>query len=213
MSLSVTVVDYGTGNVLSVMRAIQKVGGSAHLSSDAAEIRRAGRLIVPGVGAFGPGMESLRTRGLDEALRAFAATGRPVLGICLGMQLFATSSEEFGAHAGLNLLPGTVVAIPSKAVDGTDLKVPLVGWAELRQNSPGGWSGTVLGRLGEASSVYLVHSYQFVPSDPDDRLADYGYGGRRIVAAVRRGNVTGCQFHPEKSGVNGLSVLSEFVRQ
>jgi glutamine amidotransferase len=208
----VTIVDYGSGNLLSVARALERVGATARLSQDPAEIENADRLLLPGVGAFADGMQGLREHGLIEPIRRYAALGRPLLGICLGMQILSSLSEEFGEHEGLGLIPGRVVSVPSQDVHGTTQKIPHIGWADLSPAIPGGWAGTMFEGLHESASVYLVHSFHFEPNDASHRLADCFYGGHRITAAVSSGRTIGCQFHPEKSGEVGLTLLSAFLR-
>jgi len=203
----VVVVDYGLGNLLSVARAVHAAGGEAEITSDAARIAAAERVILPGVGAFGDGMKGLRERGLIEPLRAYAASGRPLLGICLGMQLFMDGSEEFGAHEGLGLVPGAVARLPGGGTAG--LKLPHVGWSGLRP--AGSWSGTPLEGIADGAEFYFVHSYAAVPSDPAQRLANCAYGEGVFCAALRRGSIIGCQFHPEKSGPAGLNILGHFM--
>jgi glutamine amidotransferase len=208
----VTIVDYGSGNLLSVARALEHVGAKVRLSHDAAEIEDADRLVVPGVGAFADGMEGLRERGLIEPLRRFSASGRPLLGICLGMQMMASVGEEFGEHLGLGLIPGRVVPVPSHDVDGSTQKIPHIGWSELNPALQDGWNGTVFDGTRDGTSVYLVHSYHFEPIDHKHRLADCYYGGHRVTAAVSSGSTIGFQFHPEKSGQAGLALLGAFMR-
>lgn len=208
----VTIVDYGSGNLLSVARALEHVGATVRLSHNAAEIENAERLLLPGVGAFAEGMQGLREHGLIEPIRRYAISGRPLLGICLGMQMLASFSEEFGEHEGLGLIPGRVVSLPSQDVDGSTQKIPHIGWADLSPTVPGGWDGTMFEGTCEGASVYLVHSFHFEPNDATHRLADCFYGGNRITAAVRSGRTIGCQFHPEKSGEVGLALLSSFLR-
>lgn len=205
----VTVVDYGSGNLLSVTRALERVGASVSLASDAASVLRAERLLLPGVGAFEEGMKGLAQRGLVDGLRAFARSGRPLLGICLGMQMLADVSEEFGEHAGLGLVGGRVQAIPGQDVRGHPLRVPFVNWAELQPSRS--WSGSTLDGVPVASSFYFVHSFRLVVTDPAHEIAHYVYGGHRVAAVVQSGAVIGCQFHPEKSGPAGLTLLSRFV--
>jgi glutamine amidotransferase len=207
----VHVVDYGVGNLYSVARAIEKAGGEPRLSGDASEIAAAGRLVLPGVGAFENGMRGLRAGGLDEAVLEFARAGRPLLGICLGMQMLATESSEFGQHGGLDLIPGQVLPIPSKGVDGAPHKIPFIGWVELEAGPAGKFDGTPLSAVPPGGSVYLVHSFHLEPTDPGDLLAVYRYDGVSVTAAVGRGNVLGCQFHPEKSGPAGLRILQHFL--
>lgn len=209
---TVTIIDYGSGNLLSVARALEHVGAAARLSHDPAEIESAELLLLPGVGAFEDGMQGLRERGLIEPIRRYAASDRPLLGICLGMQMLASVGEEFGEHEGLGLIPGRVVPVPAVDINGTTQKIPHIGWADLSPAAPGCWADTMFAGTREGTSVYLVHSYQFVPADPAHRLADCFYGGHRIAAAVRMGRTIGCQFHPEKSGEAGLALLAGFLR-
>jgi imidazole glycerol-phosphate synthase subunit HisH len=209
---SVTVIDYGIGNIFSVRRALEYCGADVQLSSKQTEIAAADRVILPGVGAFADGMKGLRDRGLIEVVSRFAATGRPILGICLGMQMLATSSEEFGENAGLGLIPGRVTKVPDKSIEGKPNKIPHIGWKEIFPASGGDWKATILEDTPEGTPVYLVHSFHLVPYDPADLLADCNYGGHRVTAAVRSGNIFGAQFHPEKSGKAGLQMLAAFLR-
>ena len=209
--MKVTVIDYGIGNLFSVGRALEHCGAEVTLTSDPALIDRAPRLVLPGVGAFADGMQGLRDRGLVEPIRRYAASGRPLLGICLGMQMLASASEEFGEHEGLGLVPGRVVAVPSVATDGRPLKVPHIGWAPLLEPRKGAWRNSLLEHSTPATTVYLVHSFSVVPDDPSDRLADCDHGGHRLCAALRRGRIQGCQFHPEKSGPAGLAMMAAFL--
>ena len=214
MPTHVTIVDYGIGNISSVSRAIQHFGAEARLTDNPEEIMNATRLVLPGVGAFSNGMQGLRERGLIEPLRAYAASGRPLLGICLGMQMLLSASEEFGEHEGLGIIPGRVVPIVAKNDHGTSLKVPHIGWSGLnmppfRQT----WGSTILERVSVSSSVYFVHSFMAVPLHEEHRLADTVYGNCRISAAIQLDNVIGCQFHPEKSGVIGLRLIQNFVNE
>lgn len=211
MSKTVTIIDYGVGNLLSVSRAFEYCGASVTLAHEAHEIEQAERLVLPGVGAFADGMQGLRERGLVEPIRRYAASGRPLMGICLGMQMLVSASEEFGEHEGLNLIPGRVQAIPRTAVDGSPLKTPHIGWSPLRRTDTADWRNTILADTAPESAVYLVHSYAVDLDDPADLLSHCIYGGHRISAAIRRGAVYGCQFHPEKSGPAGLRIVSGFL--
>lgn len=205
------VVDYGIGNLYSVARAIAKVGAESRMTSDAAEIAAADRLILPGVGAFRDGMQGLRSANLDSAVVDFANSGKPLLGICLGMQMLASTSTEFGEHRGLGLIPGQVEAIPAHAADGSPHKVPFIGWTEMSPARAERFRGTPLSSIEADHAVYLVHSYHFVPDDPADLLATYDYDGVPVTAAVARGNIIGCQFHPEKSASVGLGLIRHFL--
>lgn len=208
MSLQVTVIDYGIGNVHSVVKALAFHGAAVSLSDQPDAIARADRLVLPGVGAFADGMKGLRERGLVEPIRAFVRTGRPFAGICLGMQLLLARSEEFGEHEGLGIIPGSVVAIPPTP----GVKIPHIGWNRIEPRPGGTWSGTALEGTEPGTMVYFVHSFTAQPRDESDRLADAWYGGHRISAAVRHENVYGFQFHPEKSGTAGLQILANFLR-
>jgi imidazole glycerol-phosphate synthase subunit HisH len=210
MSNRVTVVDYGIGNLFSVQRALETVGAEVRVSGDPRDVEIADRLVLPGVGAFADGMKGLRDRGLVDAVLTFAATQRPLLGICLGMQMFASSSLEFGNHAGLAIIPGRVEAIPSLSGAGEPLKIPNVGWRGLRAGGTE-WSRTSLAGTRHGEAVYLVHSFHLVPDNPVNVLATYEHGGHAVTAAVVRDNVIGCQFHPEKSASVGLAILSRFA--
>lgn len=207
----VTVIDYGLGNLYSVQRALESIGTEVRLTSEPAEIENAQLLVLPGVGAFEDGMRGLRERNLIEPLRGYASTGRPLLGICLGMQMLATVSEEFGEHAGLNLIPGRVRAIPATTIAGRPHKIPHIGWNAL-QPAAAPWTSSPLEDTPPGSAVYLVHSYHVIPDDSAHLLATCEYGGHRITAAIRKGGIFGCQFHPEKSGPAGLRMLQAFVR-
>jgi len=214
MTCEVTVVDYGLGNLFSVGRALERCGAIVTISDDPLVISKAPRLVLPGVGAFDNGMLGLIERRLDTVIQDYTASGRPLLGICLGMQLMATMGEEFGQHVGLNIIPGRVIAIPKVDADGLPHKIPHIGWASLEMPPErNDWGGSILTDISPGASVYLVHSYHFVPDDPAHRLADCYYNGIRISAALRLNNVTGCQFHPEKSGHVGLRIIHEFLSQ
>lgn len=209
----VVVVDYGMGNLFSVARALEHRGATVELASTAQSVESAPALVLPGVGAFADGIRGLAARGLIGPLRRFAASGRPFLGICLGMQMLFETSEEFGCHEGLGVLPGCVVPLRGADVHGKKLKVPHIGWSALRPTrARSGWSDTPLAALRPGTAMYFVHSFVAMPRDDSDRLAECDYGGWPLVAAVSRGAVSGCQFHPEKSGPAGLAVLDGFIR-
>ncbi|MBS1189840.1 MAG: imidazole glycerol phosphate synthase, glutamine amidotransferase subunit [Rhodocyclaceae bacterium] len=207
----VVVVDYGVGNLLSVCRGLEQVGASVVLTSDPETILGAERLVLPGVGAFPNAMEALHGLGLVPILKDVAARHVPLLGICLGMQLLFDESEEFGTTQGLGLIPGNVRPIPDKSVTGEPLKIPHIGWNGIKPSSDDAdWSTSCLARSAPNEAMYFVHSFQALPSDPSFRLADCEYGGHAISAVVSKGSVTGCQFHPEKSGQAGLNILQAF---
>lgn len=208
----VVVVDYGMGNLLSVRRALEHFGAEVEQCADADALGMAPKIILPGVGAFADGMAELRRLGLDVALREAAERGTPIMGICLGMQMLFNSSEEFGHSAGLGLIPGRVVGIPRVGENGVPRKIPHIGWNDLiLAGWCQSWRGSILEAVTVGSSVYFVHSFMAVPDDPADCLANCLYEGQVVTAAVAHGNVSGCQFHPEKSGQVGLSVMRQFL--
>jgi len=210
MSIPVTVLDYGIGNLLNVVRALERCGASVTIVGHAdAQALRAPRMVLPGVGAFGDGMAELKARGLDELVRRFADTGRPFLGICVGMQVLFDVGEEMGEHAGLGLLPGRVQAVSTTGTDGQSHRIPHIGWRSLAPASP--WDGSILADLQPQDRVYFVHSFTAQPTDASVRLADSFYDGVRVCAAVRKDNLYGCQFHPERSADVGLRMLQRFL--
>lgn len=213
-SRAVTIVDYGIGNLYSVARAIEAAGGEARLVQDHAGIRDADRILLPGVGAFAECASTLADRGLADTVKAFAETGRPFLGICVGMQLLFDYSLEFGRCDGLGLVPGHVAAIPEVDASGVR-KVPHIGWSTLRRPDGGAhWEGTVLeDSVPGRTSFYFVHSFNCLPDDRAALLAQVDYQGFLVTAAITRDNITAFQCHPEKSGPAGLQVLGRFLRQ
>ncbi len=212
MTIKVTLVDYGVGNVFSVKRALETVGAEVLLTNKPCDIENSDRLVLPGVGAFAHCMSNLRDHGLIEPLLKFGQSNRPLLGICVGMQMLASVSEEFGLHEGLNLIPGRVAALPSFDKNGALLKIPHVGWAKLQKTQGASWTDSPLGDTLEREYVYMVHSFAFEPENTNHRLAECFYGEHAICAAVQHQKIFGTQFHPEKSGPTGLSILSRFLK-
>ena len=213
MARRITLLDYGMCNMLNVARAFEHAGADLHVTEDPRDVAAADRLVVPGVGAFRDSIDEVNRRGFGDAIRRYVETGRPMLGICVGMQILFEASEEFGEHAGLGILKGRVRAIPNVTSDGAPQRVPHIGWNHLVEPEAGrDWRGTLLAPLqGAHPAVYFVHSFAAQPADPSDRLADCAYGGHRLCAAVQRGNVMATQFHPERSGETGLAVVRHFV--
>lgn len=208
----VALIDYGVGNLLSVSRALEAAGGKVELTSSPARIRAAERIVLPGVGAFGDCMAELGRRGLVEPVLEFVRSARPMLGICVGMQILLEVGEEFGEHRGLGLIAGRVTRIPDAGADGTPHKIPHIGWNTLQPRPDAqSWRGTIFDGVEPDSPAYFVHSFTAHPLDERHRLADADYDGRTISAAVRIGNVSGTQFHPEKSGPVGLKILENFL--
>lgn len=200
--MGIAIVDYGLGNLHSVSKAIERLGGEGIITGDPDEILAADGVLLPGVGAFGDAMEHLRTSGLDGVMRQAAASGQPLLGICLGMQLLFDEGEEHGLHRGLGLLPGRVVRFA-----GGTYKVPHMGWNRLEFVQP---EHPLLRGL-EEGHVYFVHSYHAQVAEPGDLIAVTDYH-QPVTAIVGRGNVLGMQFHPEKSGELGTRLLDNFLK-
>jgi glutamine amidotransferase len=209
----VVVIDYGMGNLLSVKRGIEACDFNVEIAADPEKIANADRLILPGVGAFKDGMNELQERGQVEAIQKFVLTERPFLGICLGMQMLMSESEEHGIHQGLGLISGKVVDIPRKNTDGVQIrKTPHIGWSALKHSSSRkDWKNTILQDVPENEYFYFVHSFMAVPEDVDNTLAVCEYEGLNITACVQKSNIMGCQFHPEKSGESGLMILNRFL--
>lgn len=197
----ITIVDYQMGNLRSVQKAIEQVGGEAKISSDPAEIASAEKLVLPGVGAFGDAMAEIRRRDLANPIRDFINSGRPFLGICLGLQLLFERGYEHGEHEGLGVLAGDVVrfALPST------FKVPHMGWNTVSKQTP----APILFDTAEGSHFYFVHSYFVRPADPSIVALQTNYG-IDFCAMVWRDNLYATQFHPEKSQANGLNLLRGF---
>lgn len=195
------IIDYGVGNLFSLCSSCKSIGQEAFVSGDAAELAKADRLILPGVGAFEDAAKKLRDSGMADFVRAQAAAGKPLLGICLGMQLLFERSYEYGCHEGLGLLKGQVVPMEGKLP--AELKIPHMGWNALEVKS-----GKLLSGMN-GQYVYFVHS--FFAENCDDSLSAVTQYGIPITAAVEQGNIYGCQFHPEKSGNVGLNILRKFA--
>lgn len=200
----IAVIDYGVGNLFSLCRSLEAIGQQPVVTGDPEELRRADKLFLPGVGAFADAAAKLRQTGLDKVIKEEAAKGKPLMGICLGMQLLFEESHEFGQWEGLGLIPGKV--IPMEGVIPADLKIPHIGWNAL--NFPQGERHPLLKTVKDGECVYFVHSF-YATDCPDAVIATAEYGAE-LTAAVARGNVMGCQFHPEKSGPVGLEILKTF---
>ena len=199
----IAIVDYGVGNLFSLKSSFAAVGQDALVTGDAGELRRAEKIILPGVGAFGDAAEKLRVLGLDEVLREQAQAGKLLLGICLGMQLLFDKSYEYGEHAGLGLIPGSVRPLADVIPD--TYKIPHIGWNALDFR---GRSSPLFRYVREGECVYFVHSYY--AADCENSVIATAEYGAPVTAAVQRENVYGCQFHPEKSGRVGLNILRAF---
>jgi glutamine amidotransferase len=202
----ITIIDYGMGNLRSVQKGFERLGFTAKVTSDPGDVERAGKLVLPGVGAFRDCMDNLRSGGFVEPIKQHIEDGRPFLGICLGLQLLFTESEEFGRHQGLGIIPGRVVRFPSEMRQGgEELKVPHMGWNQITvcREAP------IFKGVADGSSVYFVHSYYVVPEDEGvvATVTDYGIS---FCSSIWRDNVMATQFHPEKSQQVGLAILKNF---
>ncbi len=219
----ITMIDYGASNIRSAQKAFEYIGAEVHLTDDAEVVRRADKLVLPGVGAFGSGMDGLRRHNLPEAIHEAVQRGVPFLGICVGMQLMFTEGHEMGVHEGLDLLAGKVVRFPEKGLMGNEanpltihhsqltinhLKVPHMGWNQLEP----AWDNPLLNGVKTGDYAYFVHSYYCDADDATAVLAwtDYGFPFASVVA---KDNIYGLQFHPEKSQSVGLTILRNFVEK
>ncbi len=197
----IAIIDYGMGNLASVQNAFLKVGYPTRITSHPEEILAADKVVLPGVGAFGDAIHNLRQRGIDQTIRQVVEQHTPLLGICLGMQLLFSQSEENGVHQGLNIIPGRVkrFSLP------IDYKVPQIGWNSITINP----ASRMLAGIPEGSYFYFVHSYYVVPADESLVAACTDYGGS-FVSAIEKGSLMATQFHPEKSSILGLRILKNF---
>ena len=210
MSKKVVIIDYGIGNVKSILNAFLKIGANPVISSDEKVIMSADALILPGVGAFQTGKLNLERANLIPVIYSFISTGKPFLGICLGMQLLFDESDEFIKTSGLGIIKGKVKSLNSMSQN--RLKLPHVGWNEITGPTNDHWSNSLLKSTKFKSDVYFVHSFAAVPYESKDILATSNYLGIDFCAAVKKDNICGVQFHPEKSGVIGLQMLSDFLK-
>lgn len=203
----INVIDYEMGNLRSVQKAFESIGCAARISADPADIATADKVVLPGVGAFRDCIHNLREGGFVEPLIKHVRSGKPLLGICVGMQMLFDQSEEFGLHQGLGLIPGRVLRFPAGMVEkGEGLKVPHMGWNSIgiRRPSP------LFSGIADGSFVYFVHSYYCAAQSPSDIAASCRYGEVEFCASVWRDNIMATQFHPEKSQQVGLRILENF---
>jgi glutamine amidotransferase len=205
----IAIIDYGLGNLYSLEKALRLFTDNVVITSEPKIIASANGVILPGVGAFLAGMREIESRGLVEPIMNFSKSGKPMLGICLGAQLMLSKGFEFGEHEGLGLVPGTVEIFP-KSVSDIE-KIPNIGWLEVSPATKMEWKGTIMNGVADKSSVYFVHSYIMKPEDTADILTVAEYGGLTFCAGIKKGNVYGTQFHPEKSGEVGLKIIENFV--
>jgi len=203
----ITIIDYEMGNLRSVAKAFETLGFAARVSSDPGDLASTDKIVLPGVGAFHDCIENLRNGGFVEPLMAHVAAGKPLLGICVGMQMLFDESEEFGRHRGLGLIPGRVVRFPANMQEaGERLKVPHMGWNSIRIERP----APIFRNIADGSYVYFVHSYYCAAENPEHVAASCRYGEVTFCAALWRDNLMATQFHPEKSQATGLNIFRNF---
>lgn len=204
----VVILDYQLGNLFSVKQACDRVGITAIISSKRDDITKADGIILPGVGAFGEAMNNMRKLDLEEPLKDFVATGKPLFGVCLGQQLLFTESEEFGTAKGLDFIHGTIKKFPSYTVLNGMVKVPQIGWNHISERDVS-WKDTPLADIRQNSYVYFVHSYFVAPTNSENVLTVTNYEGLEYCSAViKKPNIFATQFHPEKSGELGLGIYN-----
>jgi imidazole glycerol-phosphate synthase subunit HisH len=201
---TIAIVDYGVGNLYSIHKALENLGCNAFITEESETISAANAIVLPGVGSFRSGMDGLKLRSLIYAIKDFAKTGKPILGICLGAQLLLSRGFEFGSFKGLDIIPGEVIGFPK--LDG---KIPHIGWNEIFSTKS--WSNSIFSSIKQRSDVYFVHSYILRPDKKSHILTSTTYCGYNFCSAIRKDNIYGCQFHPEKSGQVGLKIIKNFI--
>ena len=209
LSKKITIIDYGCGNILNLARAIKFIGYEVEITHDKNKIINSSYVILPGVGAFGNAMKQIEKYNLRNTILKYAKSNKPLLGICLGMQILLTVSYEFGVHKGLGLIEGKVIKISNEK--NKEIKIPHMGWNEIYpNNNKKEWKNKILKNSSIGKSFYFVHSFVCITKDYDSTIAVCNYSDISIPAVIATGNVYGCQFHPEKSADNGLAVLKNF---
>lgn len=212
-NMKIAIVDYQVSNLFSVKHACDAVGVSAEISSDREFISQADGLILPGVGAFGDAMVNLKRLDLIDVMLEAIKRGKAFMGVCLGMQLLMTTSEEFGHHQGLNILSGTVKKFPSKNPAGEILRVPQIGWNTIYspKQTKAVWEESPLRSLAQNDYVYFVHSFYVTPDDPTLILSLTNYNGFEYASSLQQDNISAFQFHPEKSGQDGIKIYKDWA--
>ena len=209
LSKKITIIDYGCGNILNLVRAIKFIGYEVDITHDKNKIINSSYVILPGVGAFGNAMKQIEKYNLHNTILEYAKSNKPLLGICLGMQILLTIGYEFGVHKGLGLIEGKVIKISNEK--NKEIKIPHMGWNEIYpNNNKKEWKNKILKNSSIGKSFYFVHSFVCITKDYDSTIAICNYSDISIPAVIATGNVYGCQFHPEKSADNGLAVLKNF---
>lgn len=212
--VKIGIVDYGLGNLFNVQRALDYLDATSIISGSPEELSKTDKIVLPGVGAFEEGMKNLSKSGLKETLIESGNQGKPILGICLGMQLLLSESEEHGLNSGLDLIKGRVIRFPSSLSPDKNLKVPQISWNTLsysESQKENQWENTLLNGLTDQAYMYFVHSYFAQVEDPVYSIAVTQYGDTTYASVIQRENIVGCQFHPERSGEVGLKILQNFI--
>lgn len=207
----IAIIDYKLGNLFSVRQACVYLGYDAVVTSEKDEVMKADFAILPGVGAFGDAMNNLERLDLVSPIKDYIQAGRPLMGVCLGLQLLFTESEEFGSHKGLNLIEGTVKKFPPKKANDEILKVPQIEWNNIRETADRRWEATPLGSCRSGDYMYFVHSFFVQPQSPNAILSVTTYGETTYCSSVLQGNIFACQFHPEKSGHHGVEIYKNWL--
>jgi glutamine amidotransferase len=213
MKKKVTIIDIGSGNILSIKRAFEKWNAEVEITYQKEKILSASRLVLPGVGAFKNAIDKLNSKNFCELIPEIKLKEIPLLGICLGMQLFFDESEEFGKFKGLSLIKGKVKKLPISSLNRERLKIPSIGWHKLilEEKAFSFKAGKFFKNFNTQDQFYFVHSYCARPKEKDVILASYNFGGHLIPSIVAENNIIGCQFHPEKSGPFGLNLINNFI--
>jgi len=206
--MKIVIIDYDIGNVRSMTNAFKKVGVEPILSNDKDKIMSADGLVLPGVGAFSHGMENLKKYNLTEIIKNYTKTNKPLMGVCLGMQLLLDESEEFSHTKGLGLVSGKVIKLP--IMNNNFKKLPHVSWNEINKKNIN-WNNTILNGLESNSDMYFVHSFIANVENQDEILSVTEYSDYKFCSSIKKGNIYGCQFHPEKSAAKGLKIIDNFI--
>jgi len=207
---NILIVDYKLGNLFSVNQALTNIGLNVKITSNSGELEDADAIVLPGVGAFPDAMNNLRDLNLINPIKKFVNTGKPFLGVCLGLQLLFTESEEFGVSKGLGLINGCVKKFNNKNKDGEVRKVPQIAWNQIRKINGNSWENTPLKEINDGEFMYFVHSFFVEPEEPVG-LSQTNYDGQTYISSIQKDNLFACQFHPEKSAIKGLSIYNSWA--